>query len=234
MPVQRTRRAWPALVGAALIALGILGLAAVALLIAHDRPHGDGVAATRVRQVPPFTGVELAGVGVVTIRSGTSRSVVVRCDDELLDDVTTRVEDGSLVIGLEEDVHPRRPPRIAVTLPALERLTLSGAGEMRVAGVRAQRLQVTLSGAGRVQAQGTADRLDVALPGVGTTELGGLRARTVRARVDGAGRIEVHPLRRLDASVAGTGEIVYRGSPADVRSSVTGAGVITPAAGPST
>jgi putative autotransporter adhesin-like protein len=49
----------------------------------------------------------------------------------------------------------------------------------------------------------------------------------VQAAVNGSGSLFVTATRSLDASIAGTGAIVYAGNPQDVTRSITGSGAIT-------
>ena len=93
----------------ALTALGVLLLSAMLLALLVDRIFfqsssspagtGSGVAATQVRSVRPFTGVDLAGDNNVIVQVGTRQSVIVHADSNLLGRVTTRVRSGRLVIG---------------------------------------------------------------------------------------------------------------------------------------
>jgi len=54
-----------------------------------------------------------------------------------------------------------------------------------------------------------------------------LVASDVRADVSGSGSIFVTATKRLDASVSGSGAILYAGSPPNVTSNITGSGAIT-------
>lgn len=54
-----------------------------------------------------------------------------------------------------------------------------------------------------------------------------LVARDVHAVLSGSGRIVVHATGKLDASVPGTGTILYSGNPAHVKTSISGQGTIT-------
>ena len=65
------------------------------------------------------------------------------------------------------------------------------------------------------------------LDGSGQARLLGLVARDVRAVIGGSGELLVTATDRLDASVPGSGEIIYAGNPAHVTKSVTGSGEIT-------
>jgi len=86
---------------------------------------------------------------------------------------------------------------------------------------------VTVSGSGLLSAAGTATRLDVTLSGDGQAQLSQLTATAVHAVVSGSGLIQVTATTSLDASVPGTGEIIYSGNPSQVTTSVTGTGTVT-------
>jgi hypothetical protein len=189
--------------------------------------QGSGVAAAETREVPPFTGVELAGGNNVIVRVGDERSVVVRGDDNLLSSITTQVEDGHLVVGQTPgSFQTKSPTQVEVSVPALDGLTLTGSGILSVTGIEADNVAVALPGSGIVRASGTATRLVVDLQGSGQAELKDLLARDVNAVVSGSGVVVVSARERLDGSVSGSGAILYSGNPADVTKSVTGTGTI--------
>jgi hypothetical protein len=190
--------------------------------------EGSGIAATQTRELPPFDAVELAGSNTVAISVGGKQSVVVHADDNLLDRVTTRVKGGKLVIGnAAGGFSTKGPMSVEVTVPAVNELTLGGSGTIRAEGVDADVLTVELYGSGGVRASGRAHRVDVRLAGSGDVQLRELVADDVKAIVNGTGSVAVHATESVDASVPGTGSIVYAGNPARVRKSVTGIGSVT-------
>lgn len=217
----------------AIIALVAVG---VTLLVHYDvfqssskstAAQGSGVAAAQTRTVSAFSSVELAGTNNVTILVGGKQRVVVRGDDNLLDHVTTTVRDGRLVVGTRGSFTTASPMSVEIGVPALDALTLSGSGTVTADNIRAQTLSVALIGSGLLRAGGTANRLDVSLAGSGDAQLEQLVARDVHAVLAGSGRILVHATRKLDASVPGTGTILYSGNPANVKTNVSGQGEIT-------
>ena len=194
--------------------------------------QGSGVPASETRDLPPFASVELAGSTVVTIRVGDEQSVVVRADDNLIDHVTTMVQDGSLVIGTAPGSFTAQSPMtVTVGVPSLDALTLSGSGIVAATGVDASSLTVRLPGSGVLRASGTATMLDVTLEGTGDAQLGQLVAGDARAVVSGSGRIVLTTTKSLDATVSGSGAIMYGGDPQDVEQSVTGSGAIVSTTG---
>lgn len=219
------------LAGVALLALVAIGSALVLGNLFESTSEsepvlGSAVTATETRAVPPFTSVELAGGNSVTILVGDTQSVVVQADDNLLANVTTTVEDGRLVVATTGSFTALTPMSVALTMPSLEGLALSGSGSIAADGIHASALAVALSGNGLVRATGTSDRLDVTLSGSGDLELGGLQGHDVRATLSGSGRIVVTATGTLDASIPGTGSIVYSGNPL-VTKTVTGTGSIS-------
>jgi hypothetical protein len=188
---------------------------------------GSGVAATDSRTVPPFTAVDLAGSNHVTIHVGEKQAVVVEADDNLIDLVTTEVRSGTLVLGTNGSFTTKHPMTVEVTVPTLDAVLLSGSGVVTVEGVGAEQLTVRVPGSGLLRVSGTAERLDVSLSGSGDVQLQDLVARDVVATLSGSGRLQVHATGSLDASLPGTGVIVYAGDPGNVTRNVTGTGAIT-------
>jgi hypothetical protein len=194
--------------------------------------EGSGVSASETRNLPPFGSVELAGSTIVTIRVGEEQSVVVRADQNLMDRVTTTVQDGSLVIGtVPGSFATKSPMTVTVGVPSLDAMTLSGSGIVAATGIDASSLTVRLPGSGVLRASGAATTLDVTLEGSGDAQLDQLVASDARAEVSGSGRIVLTTTKSLDATVSGSGAIMYGGSPQKVETSVTGSGAIVSTAG---
>lgn len=214
----------------------LLGGLAVALLYQLDvfgsssssSSEGSGVPATQTREVAPFSSVDLAGGNNVVIRVGEKRSVVVKADDNLLNRVTTDVKSGALVIGnTSGSLRAKSPMSVEVNVPSLNALALTGSGNIMVSGIKTESLTVTLSGSGNLFGSGTATSLDITVSGFGNARFTQLNANNVHAVVSGSGVIFVTATKRLDASVPGSGTIMYAGNPQDVTKSVTGTGAIT-------
>ncbi|HSC49491.1 MAG TPA: head GIN domain-containing protein [Gaiellaceae bacterium] len=214
----------------------LLGGLAVALLYRFEvfgsssgsSSEGSGVPAAQAREVAPFSGVELAGGNNVVVRVGPRQSVVVKADDNLLSRVTTTVKSGVLRVGKTPgSLTAKSPMSVEVTVPSLDALALTGSGNIVVSGIRSERLTVTLSGAGNLFASGTATSLEVTVGGSGNARFTRLLADDVHAVVSGVGAIFVTATKSLDASISGSGTIVYAGNPRHVTKSVTGSGAVT-------
>lgn len=188
---------------------------------------GSGAAATQTRTLPAFAAVDLAGANNVTVHvGGTQQAVTVLGDDNLIEYVTTTVQDGRLAIGQSRSFTTKSPMSVEVTVPALDAATLSGAGVLIVDGVEADHFTVHAPGSGVLSVTGTTTILDATLSGSGDVRLDTLAARDATATVSGSGRIQVNAGHKLDATVSGTGVIVYRGEPTELTRTVTGTGTI--------
>jgi hypothetical protein len=188
--------------------------------------EGSGIAATEVRTVAPFTSVELAGSNRVSIRVGPEQRIEVHADDNLVAMVTTEVRDGALVIDDTGDLRARSPMSVEITVPALDRVTLRGSGNLAIRDVGAEDLTVELPGSGTIQMSGTAVRLDVVLEGSGVLDLDALLAGTATVVLSGSGSIGLSVSEALDATISGSGTISYGGDPDRVTQTVTGSGAI--------
>lgn len=221
----------------ALAVLTALLLAGIVVLVLVDRGAntsnsqggtGSGVAATQARSLPPLTSVDLTGANNVVVRVGARQSVIVHADSNLLGRVTTQVSSGSLVIGnTPGTLNARSPTFVAVSVPSLDALTVQGSGNISVTGINSPSLTVRLPGSGTIHAAGTTAQLDVAIGGSGTALLSQLIAGDATASINGSGSIVLTATHSLDASISGSGTILYAGNPTQVTKSVTGSGTIS-------
>jgi hypothetical protein len=190
--------------------------------------QGSGAAAAQSRVLPKFSRLDLAGSTNVTVIAGGRQQVVVHADSNLIHHVTTRVVAGTLIVGTTGSFTTRTPMNVQVSLPSLTAVTLSGSGQISVTKIKAPRLTVTLPGSGTLHASGTAARLDVSLGGSGLAQLSNLIARDAHAVVTGSGLIRVTATTSLNATVSGTGAIIYNGNPPHVTRNITGTGAVMP------
>jgi hypothetical protein len=205
----------------------------IVVVVAGDRAEsppaslnrGSGVSVTDHRDVAPFGGVELAGANTVEIEVGAPLSVAVTGDDNLVDRVTTVVEDGRLVIDNTGSFTTDANMSVAVSMPAMDTVELGGTGTITVDGIASDDFSAELTGDGTLTASGTVDRLTATVAGTGTLDLHNLVASDATAQLQGTGTIRVHATSTLDATLSGTGTILYRGDPA-VTMHNTGTGTV--------
>ena len=213
----------------------VLGLLAATLGLAAcgsddadaDAVVGSGVRVSEERQVDAFVRVENRTFADVTIMVGEAQSLTVEVEDNVLGLLTTEVTDEQLVLATKRNVKIDQGVGVTISLPALGRVTLTGAGQFRVAGLTDSTFEVVMNGAGNVEATEMVDRVDVTLIGAGNALLSGLVAKVADVSINGAGTAIVHATDSLSASVNGVGSVVYTGDPEEVVTSTSGMGTIT-------
>ena len=215
------------------LSMAVLMLAALAcssLSNTTNRVVGSGHVIGEPRNVANFTSVELAGSADVNILLGNAESVNVEADDNIVPLIQTIVTNGKLVISTKPNVDfaSAHPVVVTLSMKSLERVALSGSGNLNVAARAGPDLVVDLSGSGNIAVDGVADHVTISLPGSGNIECKGLKTKSAKVTLMGSGTITVYASETLDASVAGSGAIRYDGSPAQVTKSITGSGTITP------
>lgn len=106
-------------------------------------------------------------------------------------------------------------------------VTRSGSGNMKLAGVKADRIQMIFSGSGNFEVNdGSAKTQTIRLSGSGNVSAYGLKTETCSAAVSGSGDIKVSVSNTIEASISGSGNIGYRGSAQVKKIAVHGSGRI--------
>jgi hypothetical protein len=242
-----------------LLAAGALALAAPLAASAYsfggDTVHGNGKTTRQVRQVPAFTGVEMAVPGKVELHVGSGDGLTIETDDNVMPLVETRVENGVLRIRPVRDnlnLDPRSL-RITVNARVIERLSVGGSGTIDADALRGRRLELNVGGSGAINAHsiegdelsvdlggsgnvtgggGAVGKLRVSLAGSGEVKLGKVKAGAVHVNTAGSGETTVWAANKLDVSLVGSGGVQYYGDPQVSRSVIGSADVHRAGAAP--
>ena len=199
---------------------------------AETNTHGpDGKTNERVtkesRNVSGFDSVELRGVGNLSIEQTGRESLTVEAEKAVIPKLTSRVVDGRLILGSQPNsaIHTTEPINYRLTVKDLRSLEVLGTANADATGIETDRLAVTISGAGNVKADGTADEQEVDISGTGTYLAENLQSREVEINVAGAGSAIVNAKEKLDAKISGVGSIEYVGNP-KIQQTISGAGQV--------
>ena len=194
----------------------VLGSLALALTACHkDHVHGSGYTTTEVRNVPAFTDVRIEGPIEVDITHGTAQYVAVRTDAAVLGRVHTQVSGNTLILSLDEaHYHDGLRFEATVEMPTIGRLTQNGVSDARLSGFFGlQQLEVSNTGVGELTLYGSANKLLVTQSGVGRLNAQGMTADTCQVGLSGVGAIEVRVNQLLQGYLSGVGSIYYHGNP---------------------
>lgn len=208
-------------------------------------PPGPG----KVYAPGEFDRLELAGAARVVLVQGERDQAFVAGDAEAQKGVEVELLDRMLVIRpgggwkfwhsgkLFVQVEVRQLRQLSVSgasdvhAPGLLRtdqlkLTISGAGSVRLDQVQARQLTFGISGAGDGQLGGRVDELALQISGKGKVVADRLQAQKARVNVSGLGNVVLWVTDDLAAHISGIGTVDYFGNPS-VQRSVSGMGTIS-------
>jgi Putative auto-transporter adhesin, head GIN domain len=195
------------------------------LLLAGSSAYANPVT-TETRTPGTFHAVELKGAVGVEIRVDSKTSVEVTGEPEAIKHISTDVKAGSLVIDMTGNLNTHEKLKVVVTTPSLDAVALSGAGNIRVSGVKSGRFAIQLGGAGNVDVAGAADDLAVDMTGPGNINAKDLPTKSATVTHGGTGNVSVTATEKIAATLTGVGNVTVYGHPKSVSKSVSGVGSI--------
>jgi hypothetical protein len=206
----------------------ILSLACSISGNSHQEVKGSGSLISETRPVSGFSSVELASSAEVSIRIGESETVVVKTDDNILPYIRTTVRGDTLIIDTNPGVSVNTDLiQVVVTMKSLEKASLTGSGSITADGLNEKEVTFSMPGSGDITAFGTAQKVTIRLNGSGNIQCGELQAKSADVIIKGSGNVTVNASESLVARIPGSGNINYRGNPADIKQNVSGSGNIS-------
>ncbi len=189
---------------------------------------GSGKVASEPRRVSGFTAVSLEGSGNVEIAFGASESVVVEAEDNLLPVIETVLEKSVLVIRTKPNttIQTTKPIQVQIIMKSLDGVTILGSGNITVPQLTGDSFAAALPGSGTITVGGTVNQVNISLSGSGNIYCDKLKAKIAMVSLNGSGNITVYANESLDATINGSGDIRYSGSPAKANTNVKGSGNI--------
>jgi len=236
--------------------LEVLGLTLIAILVTaacngqyRQSVRGSGNLITESRAVRNIDRVDLSPTGELVIIQSGRESLTIEADDNIMPFITSEVRGRTLYLDLEHgQVKTLSSTRIHYTLNviSLDAVSASGAPEISIESLNAERLDIAIGGAGKVSVNKLiADELTVDLGGAAEMQLaeevsrqvvdvGGsaeylarnLRGETLVLTVGGVAKATVWVTENLNADVTGLAEVRYYGNP-QTNLSVSSGGDIT-------
>lgn len=207
---------------------------------------GQGEVVKHTLTVADFHGLVLEGSMDVELTPSDTRSVTVEAQANIAELVTTEVSGGIWRVSTREDCSTDKRFIVHISLPTFDRITVRGSGDVKGTGafrmedldvsidgsgdvtltVDAKRVTASVGGSGDVLLSGSSGQVKVAVGGSGDVNAKTLRTDKASVSVAGSGDVTVNTSRELDVSLAGSGNVLYRGGPTQVRKSVSGSGVV--------
>ena len=105
-------------------------------------------------------------------------------------------------------------------------LSISGSGDINME-LEAKVLETVIAGSGDVKLSGKSQNFNVAIAGSGDIKAFDLISDKCETSIAGSGDCQVNAVQELEVTIAGSGEVTYKGNPAKVRNSISGSGEVT-------
>lgn len=167
---------------------------------------GTGPLITKTLTLDAFSSIENTGVADIYVTLGSPQSVVLKAQQNIIDEMTMGVISNELKIGLKEGVNIADADtiRFDITIPEISSITLTGVGDYILSGDYQEELAISLTG-------------------VGTVEAFDLEVGTCTINITGVGDCEVNVKNELIVNITGVGDVYYKGGP-NIDQSVSGVG----------
>ena len=204
------------------------------------------------RKLSGFRAVASTGSFDVVLRQGSSESVKVEADAEVINEIITEVRNGTLTIRSKNtrswsNMWNNRKITIYVVAKDLNSVSLSGSGDLKMenqfnanqlqlrlsgsgdfkGAVNVKTLEASISGSGDFSISGKADESTVSISGSGDYHGSDLMTKSTAIRVSGSGDATIYASENVDASVSGSGDVHYSGHPKNVAKVAHGSGDIS-------
>ncbi len=232
-----------------LILLGLLIISLSGCHYHYDyKIHGRGEMITEERNASSFVEIDSRIAGDIYITQGEGHNLIIEAQKNILDILITDVIGDRLIIDYSRDRVEHDGINIYVTMETLEKIKISGAGDVETEGslvcdvlelevdgagdmnfnsIVANEIYITLSGAGNFEFIGpeNVDYMDIDISGVGNVNAYNLQVETVVINSSGTGDFKLNVIDELDVQISGVGNVFYKGDP-EVSSVISGLGTI--------
>lgn len=210
--------------------------------------HGNGNLTTETRNVSSAARIEAHSFFDVEIVHGSTPSVKIEADGNLIPYILTDNEDGKLVIHTKDHVglSSNNKIKVYVTTDKVEGVALSGSGnvtsdekltgadrlDLSITGSGSIKLDVNtpdieghISGSGDINLSGEVKDSKITITGSGNYKAENMQAENAEVHITGNGNVNVSASQRLEVHITGSGDVYYKGSPS-IEQHITGSGSI--------
>jgi hypothetical protein len=171
--------------------------------------RGSGDITSEKRNATDFERIKLSCSADLKVTIGEPFQVTVTTDDNLQDNIITEVSGRrTLVIESEGSFSTRRGVLVEITMPDISLLELDGSGDVDLAGLKSEALEIELDGSGDVEFDGTTKDLQISIGGSGDITGHELTAEKVRIETSGSGDVELRgKATEVECIIEGSGNI---------------------------
>ena len=207
--------------------------------------EGFGSTITEELSITDFTGIKLNIDAQVYISQGEVQEVLVKGQENIIDELETKVRNDIWEIEFDDCVENSDVLRIFITTPSLDFISNSSSGKIQSEDIlkmdnleirnngsgdtelslEAAIIHIRNTGSGKIEIEGVAATLDVDIKGSGDIEAFDLLVKDAQVEIDGSGDAQVHVTDFLEIKIDGSGDVYYKGSP-DLKITTRGSGKV--------
>ncbi len=202
--------------------------------------------------LPTFERIHMGVAGEVNLRQGNTTEVTIEASEKVKENLDIYVRGDKLYITNKnknwnwKNWNNNDDLVVNITIQKLEAIKVSSSGRVRGKGtIKANDLELSVSGSGRIFLDTEADELESSISGSGRIEIEGsssyndvsisgsgrylaenLEAEEYYVSISGSGNCKINVSKKIDARVSGSGRIYYKGDPDKINSKVSGSGSV--------
>ena len=232
-----------------LVALTALLFASCNYSVNSKSIRGSGNVTTENRTIDAhFNSIEVSNAIDLIIEQGKDKKVVVEADDNLQNSITTKVENGVLIVGCDYNSFTNiESKKVTVRIPVIEELQASSASTIRSANtLKGEKISLRSSSAASINVKIEADNITSKSSSGSTISMNGLAlhldatassgstinsfdllSNEVNAKSSSGSSIYVHPIVSLKAKASSGSSITYNTIPKTIEKNSSSGGSIS-------
>jgi hypothetical protein len=197
--------------------------------IGYQTVRGSGNITTENRQVSGFERVKVCCGMELFLTQGETESLEIEADDNLIDEIITRVVDGTLDVKYQRDnnvsYRPTQAVRIYLSAVEMQAVSISGGGYLECSAINSQLFDLDMSGGSDAMIAGlTSDDIKINISGGGEMIAGPMNGDHAMMNFSGGSDAEILALavEELSVDASGGGTIKVSGSVTEQDISLSG------------
>jgi len=189
--------------------------------------NGSGDLTSEYRTVAAFSKVDSEGVFDVIIRQGSTQTLEITADDNIIQEIKTNVVNNELRLYLDDDNNYRHiTSKINIVIPSINHIKNSGVGNISIFDIDIDDdFDVDNSGTGDIYIEGNAQSLNIKNEGSGKFEGFLFAIDDCNVNLIGTGDCKINCSNNLNVTIEGSGDVYYLGTPI-IETDITGSGKI--------
>lgn len=203
---------------------------------------GNGNITSEKRAVSALSSLSISGPMQVEVRVGSTASLEITGDSNLLALVHTESVSSGLTskllpaapgnstdiqkIWLDERFDSNNPIRVIYTVPSLHSVVANGSGRLSITGLNGGPMSLQKGGSRIVQMEGKVSNLTLQSNGSGSINASALESKTANVKLHGSGSVNLGPVRgdELSVSIHGSGSFNASGNVRNLMAHIYGSG----------